>query len=92
MSRLKVLIVTDTLDRGGMEMAAVRFGQALDSEKFECVFSVRSEKKGAMEDELAQRGIRIIHQPDSELNYFKSYKYYDRLFKNCQGKYLYWSE
>lgn len=82
MSRLKVLIVTDTLDRGGMEMAAVRFGQALDSEKFECVFSVRSEKKGAMEDVLAQRGIRIIHQPDSELNYFKSYKYYDRLFKN----------
>lgn len=82
MSKRKVLIVTDTLNRGGMELAAIRFQQALDQNLFDCTFSVRSEKKGAMEDELIKSGVRIIHQPDNELDYFKSYKYYDRLFKN----------
>ncbi|MCM1286177.1 MAG: glycosyltransferase [Acetobacter sp.] len=82
MQKKKVLIINECLEYGGSEFVAIRLQQALDSNKFECVYCVRGDKKGPIEDNIASTGVRIIHQPDSKLGYAESYKFYIELFKN----------
>lgn len=77
----KVLIVNDVLQYGGSDLVAVRLQQNLDKEKFECVYCVRHSYKGSYEPQLEKTGVRIIHQPDEQLGYIKSYKFYKNLFK-----------
>lgn len=75
----KVLIVNEPLSYGGMNIASIRFEENLDKDKFECVYCVRRSYKGVLEQAVLDRGVRVIHVPDSELNYFKSYKFYKKL-------------
>lgn len=78
----KVLIVTNILQFGGSDLAAIRFQQALDKNKFECTYCVRNDEKiGPMEPYVAKTGVRIIHQPKSTLGYIDSYKYFLNLFE-----------
>ena len=77
----KVLIVNDELQYGGSDFVAVRLQQNLNPEQFECVYCVRHDHKGPYEAKLEKTGVRIIHQPDSELGYIKSYLFFKRLFK-----------
>lgn len=75
----KVLIVTESISYGGLNFASVHFQQYLDKDKFECVFCVRRDEIGKLEHEILKQGIRVIHVPDSELNYFRSYKFYKEM-------------
>lgn len=78
----KVLIVNEPLQYGGMNLASIRFEENLDKSKFECVYCVRRDKKGVLEQGVLDRGVRVIHVPDSEINYFKSYRFYKNLMTN----------
>lgn len=80
--KLKVLIVNDQLQYGGSDLVAARLEEHLNKEKFECVYCVRHTEPGPLEATLVERGARIIHIPDEELGYIKSYFYFKRLFKN----------
>ena len=77
----KVLIVTESISYGGLNLASVRFQQYLDKDKFECAYCVRRSHLGDLEQEILDQGIKVYHVPDSELNYLKSYEYYKKLFK-----------
>lgn len=81
MQKKKVLIINERLEYGGSEFVAIRLQQALDKDKFECVYCVRGDEKGPIEDYVASTGVRIIHQPDSKLSYTDSYKFYLDLFE-----------
>lgn len=80
----KVLIVNEPLSYGGMNIASIRFEENLDKDKFECVYCVRRSYKGTLEQSVVNRGVRVIHVPDSELNYFKSYRFYKKLMREEQ--------
>lgn len=84
MQKKKVLIVTESISYGGLNLASVRFQQYLDKSKFEFEYCVRRSQKGELEDDILSQGIVVHHVPDSELNYFKSYLYYKKLFKQNQ--------
>lgn len=75
----KVLIVTESISYGGLNLVSVNFQQYLDKDKFECVFCVRRDEIGKLEPEITKQGIRVIHVPDSELNYFKSFNFYKKI-------------
>lgn len=78
----KVLIVTEQLEYGGSDFVAIRLQQALDKKKFECVYCVRHDEiTGHLESYVASTGVRIIHHPENQISYLKSYKYYVDLFK-----------
>ncbi|MFR5876154.1 MAG: glycosyltransferase [Eubacterium sp.] len=78
----KVLIVNEPLSYGGMNIASIRFEENLNKDKFECVYCVRRNCKGALEQTVLDRGVRVIHVPDNELNYYKSYKFYKKLMRD----------
>lgn len=78
--RKKVLIVNEPLQYGGSDIVAVRLQQGLDKDKFECSYCLRHTVPGPMEPEIAATGVRILHQPDSQLSYLRSYRYYKSLF------------
>lgn len=81
-NKKKVLIINDPLQYGGSDLVAVRLQQNLNSQKFECIYCLRHDQKiGPLESQVAETGVRIIHQPDNRLGYFESYKYYLELFK-----------
>ena len=69
--RKKVLIINDPLQYGGSDLVAVRLQQHLDSDKFECVYCLRHDEIGPMESQVAQSGVRILHQPDTACSYKK---------------------
>ena len=79
MSKIKVLIVTESISYGGLNIASVKFEEYLDKTKYECVYCVRRSQIGELEQAVLDRGVRVIHVPDSELNYLKSYRFYKRL-------------
>ncbi len=76
----KLLIITESIAYGGLNLASVRFQKYLNRDEYECAFCVRRSSKGELEDEILSQGIKVYHVPDSELNYLKSYKYYKDLF------------
>ncbi len=75
----KVLIVNEPLSYGGMNIASIRLEENLDKDIFDCVYCVRRSRTGSLEHTVLDRGVRVIHVPDSELNYFKSYRFYKKL-------------
>lgn len=77
----KVLIVNEPLDMGGMDIAAIRFQQNLDNNKFESDYLVRRDTVGPLEPMVKENGSKVYHVPNSELNYLKSYRFYKRFFK-----------
>ncbi len=79
MSKIKVLIVTESISYGGLNIASVKYEEYLDKTKYDCVYCVRRSQIGELEQSVLDRGVRVIHVPDSELNYFKSYRFYKRL-------------
>lgn len=81
MMKKKVLIVTESISYGGLNLASVRFQQYLDKDQFECEYCVRRSHLGDLEKEILDQGIKVHHVPDSELNYLKSYLYYKKLFR-----------
>ena len=84
MKKKKVLIVTESVSYGGNNIVAMNIEKHLDKEKFECTYCVRRDTVGAFEEEVLSRGIRVIHVPDSELSYLKSFSFYCDLFKREQ--------
>ena len=82
--KVKVLIVNEPLDMGGMDIAAVRLQQGLDKSKFETDYLVRRDYIGPLEPTVIKSGCNVYHVPNSELNYFKSYKFYCKFFKEHQ--------
>lgn len=80
----KVLIVNDPLQYGGSDIVAVRLQQGLNTEEFDCTYCLRYEEPGPMEPEIAATGVRILHQPDDQLSYRRSYRYYKALFAKEQ--------
>ena len=80
----KVLIVNEPLQYGGSDIVAVRLQQGLNTEEFDCTYCLRYEEPGPMEPEIAATGVRILHQPDDQLSYRRSYRYYKALFAKEQ--------
>ncbi len=77
----KVLIVNNPLQYGGADFVAVRLQQALDKDKFECTYCLHHGGEiGPYEKQVAETGVRIIHQPENTSGYIASYKYFCELF------------
>ena len=85
--RKKVLIVLDTLRRGGIEIAALRFCRLLKSDDYECTFLVRKGENmdESMIGEIADIGAKIITKPSAADNYIKDYFFLLKTMKD--GKY-----
>lgn len=85
--RKKVLIVLDTLRRGGIEIAALRFCRLLKSDDYECTFLVRKGENmdESMVGEIADIGAEIITKPSAADNYIKDYFFLLKTMKD--GKY-----
>ena len=85
--RKKVLIVLDTLRRGGIEIAALRFCRLLNSDGYECSFLVRRGENTdeTMVGEIADIGAEIIIKPPAADNYIKDYFFLLKTMKD--GKY-----
>lgn len=76
----KVLIVNNPLQYGGADFVAVRLQQTLDKNKFECIYCLHHGGEiGPYEKQVAQTGVRIIHQPENTSGYIASYKYFCEL-------------
>ncbi len=85
--RKKVLIVLDTLRRGGIEIAALRFCRLLNRDGYECTFLVRRGENTdeTMVGEIADIGAEIIIKPPAADNYIKDYFFLLKTMKD--GKY-----
>ena len=85
--RKKVLIVLDTLRRGGIEIAALRFCRLLKNDDYECTFLVRKGENmdESMVGEIADIGAEIITKPSAADNYIKDYFFLLKTMKD--GKY-----
>lgn len=84
MQKKRVLIVTESIGYGGLNLASVRFEQHLDKDQFKTAYCVRRSHLGSLEQEILDQDIPVYHVPDSELNYLKSYRYYKKLFRDEQ--------
>lgn len=84
--RKRVLIVLDTLRRGGIEIAALRFAKLLDK-RCECTFFVRrgEEIDESMRNAVAEDGSRIIVMPRDRRGYIKEYFFLLKTMR--EGKY-----
>jgi len=82
-NRKKVLIVLDTLRRGGIEIAAVRFCRLLESTDYKCTFLVRRGENidESMADEIADIGAEMIIKPPEVDNYIKDYFFLLKIMK-----------
>ena len=79
----KVIIVLDNLRRGGIEIAAVRFYELLDKEKYETTFLLRNllHYDESLVGILDKNGAKIIVKPEKYDNYLKDYFFFKKLFK-----------
>lgn len=78
----KVLIVTQRFEYGGLDFVAIRLQQALDADKYEFTYCIRSyEKINDLEDRIKATGVRVLHHPDNAKGYLGSYRFYVELFK-----------
>lgn len=79
----KVVIVLDNLRRGGIEIAALRFFELLDSEEYEATFLLRNllHYDESMVKILEKRRAKIIVKPESFNSYLKDYFFFKKLFK-----------
>lgn len=81
--RKKVVIILENLRRGGIEIAAVRFFELLDSEKYETTFLLRNLQyyDNSMVRILEKNGANIIVKPKECSGYLKDYLFFKKLFK-----------
>ena len=81
--RKKVVIILENLRRGGIEIAAVRFFELLDSEKYETTFLLRNLQHydDSMVRILEKNGANIIVKPKECSGYLKDYLFFKKLFK-----------
>ena len=81
--RKKVVIILENLRRGGIEIAAVRFFELLDSEKYETTFLLRNLQHydNSMVRILEKNGANIIVKPKECSGYLKDYLFFKKLFK-----------
>lgn len=79
----KVVIVLDNLRRGGIEIAALRFFELLDSEEYEATFLLRNllHYDESMVKILEKHRAKIIVKPESFNSYLKDYFFFKKLFK-----------
>ena len=77
----KVVIVLDNLRRGGIEIAALRFFELLDSEEYEATFLLRNllHYDESMVKILEKRRAKIIVKPESFNSYLKDYFFFKKL-------------
>ena len=85
--RKKVLIINDPLQYGGSDLVAVRLQQHLDPDKFECVYCLRHDEIGPMESQVAQSGVRILHQPDNGVLLYKKLLFLQALVEERTFRY-----
>ena len=81
--RKKGDIILENLRRGGIEIAAVRFFELLDSEKYETTFLLRNLQHydNSMVRILEKNGANIIVKPKECSGYLKDYLFFKKLFK-----------
>ena len=81
--RKKVVIILENLRRGGIEIAAVRFFELLDSEKYETTFLLRNLQHydNSMVRILEKNGANIIVKPKECSGYLKDYLFFKKLIK-----------
>ena len=80
----KILIIIEALSYGGSNIAAMYFQEYIDKDNYECVYCVRRDDIGAFEQSILDKGIRVIHVPDSELGYMNSYRFYKKIMTDEQ--------
>ena len=86
MCEKKVLVVINSLRRGGIEIAAINFQSHIDRQKYKCTYFIRSfdYKDEALLSEILESGAEIIEKPSSVNNYFKEYIFFKKFFKKNQ--------
>ena len=82
MNKKKILIVTEALSYGGNNVVAMNIEKNLNREIYECTYCVRRDRIGEYEQDAIDRGVSVIHVPNTELGYIKSYKFYRNIFLN----------
>lgn len=85
MSKKKVLVVLDTMYVMGIEKAALRFHDGMDTEKYDFTYLVRLKFNGPLEKEAILKGAKVIHMPYKPKQLLKIAKYLKQLF--VQEKY-----
>lgn len=82
----KVLIIINSLRRGGIEIAAVNFQSHLDRQKYDCTYFIRSSenKDEALLSDILGSGAEIFEKPLGVNNYFKEYIFFKKFFKKNQ--------
>ena len=75
MCEKKVLVVINSLRRGGIEIAAINFQSHIDRGKYNCTYFIRysDNKDEALLSDILESGAEIIEKPSSVNNYFKEY-------------------
>ena len=86
MCEKKVLVVINSLRRGGIEIAAINFQSHIDRQKYKCTYFIRSfdYKDEALLSEILESGAEIIEKPSSVNNYFKEYIFFKKFLKKNQ--------
>lgn len=86
MCEKKVLVVINSLRRGGIEIAAINFQSHMDRQKYKCTYFIRSfdYKDEALLSEILESGAEIIEKPSSVNNYFKEYIFFKKFLKKNQ--------
>lgn len=82
----KVLIIINSLRRGGIEIAAVNFQSHLDRQKYDCTYFIRSSenKDEALLSDILGSDAEIFEKPLGVNNYFKEYIFFKKFFKKNQ--------
>ncbi len=78
-NRKKVLIVLDSLRRGGIEIAASGFQSLLDRAKYDCTFLFlrnAEDTDKALHDEMLKNGGKIVVKPDGVSGYLEDYRFF----------------
>ena len=86
MCKKKLLIVINSLRRGGIEIAAINFQSHLDMQKYDCTYFIRSfdYKDEALLSDILESGAKVIKKPSHINNYFKEYIFLKRFVKENQ--------
>ncbi|GGB72085.1 mannosyltransferase [Flavobacterium suaedae] len=79
--KTKICFVVPSLDPGGIETYLLRFLKHTSGSNFEAVVIVRSAKKGSLEENYKELGVRVFRMPLGYFNPIKAWNYYKLLKK-----------
>lgn len=77
--RKKVLIVLDSLRRGGIEIAASGFQSLLDKDKYDCTFLFLRQAEDydkALHAQMLENGASVVVKPNNVSGYLEDYRFF----------------